>query len=142
MNIWNDDDHESLNDMLYDRYAKDNSAVWFVVIVTLALILVGGVVASLFIGEAKAHDWYEIECCDTRDCRPISGMKDGVAWSEIQDMGTHYLWTSAISGKTHKIPSGDPRVRSSRDGFFHGCEVTGDIPPDSHARCLYVPVMF
>ncbi len=88
---------------------------------------------------ATAHDWYERDCCDTTDCRPISGVKDGVPWSEITDMGNHYIWQSRVSNRTYEIPKilngfANPNIRPSRDGFFHGCEPGGET-----ARCIYAP---
>lgn len=128
----------------YDIYRRDNSAVVFkIVIVALLAFFIGLAVFAIFSPRpAVAHDWYEMSCCDTRDCRPISGIRNGEPWSEIADMGDYYLWRSSASGLSHKIPKLDERVRPSRDGFYHGCEISGDTKPDTWARCIYVPVLF
>jgi hypothetical protein len=71
---------------------------------------------------AQAHSWYDIDCCDTRDCRP------------------------AEAGEVTVVPDGfDVRVgtqfrhfartefRQSQDARFHICVTPATI------RCLYVP---
>ena len=99
------------------------------------------IASVIMVGQVKAHDWYDIECCDTLDCRPISGVKaDGTPWSEIEDHGSYYIWKT--ENGTHTMEKADPRIKPSRDGFYHGCEVTGDHAEDVYARCIYVPSMF
>lgn len=106
--------------------------------VMTAIIAVGIVWWS----KANAHSWYDASCCSSFDCRPISGIRNGEPWSEIADMGDHYLWKSSQSAATYIIPKSDERIKPSRDGFYHACEITGDQMTDFYARCLYVPVMF
>lgn len=92
-----------------------------------------------------AHDWYDSDCCDIDDCRPISGVDaQGRPWSEIEQTADGYVWTSSKTGQVYRfretetMVSGKPRIRPSRDGRYHGCE----NPRPPAALCLYVPQMF
>jgi hypothetical protein len=88
---------------------------------------------------AKAHDWYDRDCCSGFDCRPVSGVDtDGKPWSEIRQVEGGYEWTSSQSGKVHFFASDSPKVRPSRDGNYHACE----LPASQIAMCLYVPTFF
>lgn len=101
---------------------------------------------------AFSHDWYDDACCNDLDCRPISGTDaSGVQWSEIEQTAEGYRWTSSKTRAVHvfreadRMPSGEPRIRPSRDGRFHGCETEGSYglehaPP--FGICLYVPSFF
>lgn len=99
-------------------------------------------IMSFAVDLARSHSWYEPACCDTRDCRQISGVRGGEPWSEIVDHGDAYVWESSETGKTHIIPKSDERIRPSRDGFYHGCEITGEHIEDAYPQCIYVPVLF
>ena len=112
---------------------------------------------------AYPHEWYENFCCHEKDCRPISGIKNGIPWSEVEDMGDYYEWRSSTSGKVHIIQKNAQRqkctavaggnynydctpddvVRPSRDGFFHGCESMPEGPANSSTPyCIYAPLGF
>ena len=112
---------------------------------------------------SRSHDWYEKWCCHDQDCRPISGIRDGVPWSEIEDMGDHYEWRSTTSGKTHIIRKDATRpycipetagaynyncaprsvLLPSQDGFFHGCESMPNGPAQgSTPYCIFLPLSF
>ena len=93
---------------------------------------------SVFVPSSKAHSFYSWECCNLQDCRPISGERDGIPWSEVRDMGDHYEWRSPKTKVTHKIPKSSDRVKPSQDGNYHGCE----LAYDRKFMCLYVPMMF
>lgn len=110
-----------------------------IIIYVVALFLV----LSFAIDLARSNDWYELDCCDTKDCLPISGIRNGEPWSEIEDHGEYLIWRSSETGMVHKIDrGGDVDIRPSRDGFYHGCEVTGESIVDAFPRCVYEPVMF
>lgn len=110
--------------------------------VAITAIIVG-LLLMLFATFAEGHSWYELECCDTRDCRPVSGIKPGgKPWSEIEDHGTYFVFKSSVTGVTHKIDKADADIRPSRDAFYHACEVTGESIVDSFVRCIYEPALF
>lgn len=102
--------------------------------ILLAFWLAGKILPS----KAEAHSWYSYDCCSGFDCRPISGEREGIPWSEVRDMGDHYEWRSPKTNVTHKIPKSSDRVRPSQDGNYHGCE----LAYDRKFMCLYVPMMF
>ena len=141
MKPWDDDDFDE-GVFLYDRFANDNTFPWLTFLAALAVLILGSALVLTFMERAAAHSWYDPACCSSFDCRPISGIKNGEPWSEISDMGDYYLWKSSQSAATYTIPKSDERIKPSQDGFYHGCEVTGDQMTDYYARCLYVPVMF
>lgn len=101
---------------------------------------------------ASSHSWYDQDCCTIDDCRPISGVDgSGQPWSEIEEVAGGYRWTSSKTGASHfiaaddRMANGNPRIRPSRDGHFHGCETNGSYGPEHSppvALCLYVPSMF
>lgn len=112
----------------------------------LAMVALAASIAMILAVTANAHDWYDGDCCNVDDCRPISGVDaQGRAWSEVDQTADGYVWTSAQTGQVYKfretdrMTTGAPRIRPSRDGFYHGCESRYG-PPAS--LCLYVPSMF
>ena len=111
----------------------------YIKIAVLTAIIAVGIV---WWSKASAHDWYDISCCSGHDCRPISGIRDGEPWSEIADMGDHYLWQSSQTGETHRIEKDFRNIKPSRDGFYHGCELKQIYAQGHRVQCLYVPVMF
>lgn len=83
-----------------------------------------------------AHSWYEPECCNKDDCKPVKLMsvKRGV-----------YSWRSWRKPEhILHIHIDDKRVRPSLDGQFHACEApyadasqkTGPSPVKIH--CVYI----
>lgn len=77
---------------------------------------------------AEGHEFYSYECCSDNDCGPLP---EG-AVTERRD-GYHVAPYRHIAGET-LVPYGDPRIKESPDGRFHGCEY-----PMGHLNCLYVP---
>lgn len=102
----------------------------YAIIAFLLLVLVASVV--------HAHAWYDAYCCNDEDCRPVSNAAEG--WSEVELNSIGYVWTSSRSGIRHVIPHGDDRIRPSRDGEFHACELPDAALGYEYARCLYVPL--
>lgn len=87
-----------------------------------------GVVAISLILPASAHEaptgWsYDQACCSNRDCQPEHG--------EVRATDNGWLVTS--TGET--VPYDDHRIKTSRDGDFHRCQVASR----ETLRCLYVP---
>lgn len=78
-----------------------------------------------------AHDapagWqYDLQCCQNRDCRPISS-----SW--VKEGPDGYVIT--IDNET--VPYRDARIKNSPDGMYHWCTVDGR--DDGRTICLYVP---
>jgi hypothetical protein len=93
----------------------------FVFIGALLIILV------LYNAVAKAHDWYEPQCCSGSDCKPVHD--DDVA--ERPD-GVHVRGWGVLSRT-------DPRIRTSRDDASHICETPGGILTSSRKLyCVYL----
>ena len=118
MKIHDDDDQDGFNDFLYDRYARDNSAIWYVVVVSVLVFAVVGLLATA----AMAHDFYSVECCNDQDCSPLP---DGAV--TITKDG--YVWKGEL------FPYGEKRIKYSPDGKYHGCE----LAYTKTKICLYVP---
>ena|SRR5210317_1010936 len=83
----------------------------------------------------KDH-WYDAQCCNFRDCRPVSDLATG--YNEVTEVQGGWLWKSSVSGKEHFFPHGSEKIKPSRDGEYHGCET-----PNVHLPlCLYIPMLF
>lgn len=83
---------------------------------------------AFFLTEARAHSWYDPECCSGKDCRPA---KDVV----VRDDGSIVITTE--DGISVIVPPSLPR-RQSHDNKWHVCPY-----PSSElvlrARCVYEP---
>lgn len=102
----------------------------------------------LTVTPALAHDWYDHDCCDTRDCAPIEDVHvervQGGYQVEIPP-GSHPM---AGLGVSEFVRFDDPRVRVSADDAYHACIVSSAAFMDPHdqqrttdwMRCLYVPL--
>lgn len=89
--------------------------------------LIGGLSAFLLIlamtRDADAHSWYDLVCCQDKDCGPALG-------AAYQSDGS--LLLEVAPGQSVKVPAGYP-VRPSRDGDYHVCIMLNQV------RCVYVP---
>jgi hypothetical protein len=78
---------------------------------------------------AKAHSWYELECCDTRDCEPIPADQVKVTPEGF------------ITPDGQLIPFASARVSADRD--YHWCKYqknsTAVIWPHEKRACFYAP---
>lgn len=79
---------------------------------------------------AVSHGWYDVDCCDTKDCAPAP---EGAVIPS--DKGYRVSMKSPITPNwvDELIPYGSDKIRFSRDEKFHVC-----IPYEA-VRCLYVP---
>lgn len=121
------------------------------VVIAFAICMQGEASGNVFKPRHNPLDpshWYDIECCDLDDCKPISGVKpNGEPWSEVTETPDGYRWQSSQSGEVYffpKIVEGAPnkRIRPSRDGFFHGCEsIVGHEDKHWVGHCLYIPLL-
>ena len=103
--------------------------------ILLAFWLLGKVLPS----KAEAHSWYDAKCCNTTDCRQVSGVDaNGIPWSEVEDLGDRYRWTSSKSGRVHIFLKGRDNVLPSRDANYHACETEYMSEP----LCIYPPLGF
>ena len=79
--------------------------------------------------EAYSHSWYELECCDTRDCEPL-------APDQVKVTPDGY-----ITPDGQLIKFGEARV--SADGDYHWCKYQKDstkvIWPLDKRACFYAP---
>jgi hypothetical protein len=99
-------------------------------VVTAMIILWAIVLAWLFsYHSARAHSWYELECCDTRDCEPL-------APDQVKVTPEGY-----ITPDGQLIRFGEARVSADKD--FHWCKYqknsTAVIWPLDKRACFYAP---
>lgn len=99
-------------------------AIWLVLLVLLLLWSAGK-------DSARAHDWYEQECCHDKDCRSaIEG--------EVVITKDGYYVTPARMTLAFK----DQRVRRSKDPADPNIHVCLDPQPygaPPRVRCIYTP---
>lgn len=99
--------------------------------IRLLLLALFFVLAILFAGLPRAHQWYEPNCCSGNDCEPVP---PGALVEEVRGG-----WRVAyVSPKLGPVEIFFPRAlkRDSRDGGFHAC-----VRPDTRTPiCIYVPV--
>lgn len=102
-------------------------ALMVVIAVTVALWF-----ATMPTNAQHLHDpqhpdhWYDLDCCDLRDCRPIDE-------SEVRITPEGYVWTNETG--SYVFPHDSTSLRWSRDGQYHGCE----IKSTGRKLCLYRP---
>lgn len=70
----------------------------------------------LLTSQARAHDWYPIECCSGMDCAPV----DGVRFTQPIEVGTLPQMVVTTKHGTAIIPKGFP-FRDSKDNRMHVC---------------------
>jgi len=86
-------------------------------------------------GPAEAHSWYDTECCNENDCKPVKllSIKNGV-----------YSWRSWRKPQhVLSIHIDDKRVRPALDGGFHACEApwadtSKQTPSPVRVHCVYI----
>jgi len=82
----------------------------------LCVIAAFGVVS--FVWSAKAHSWYPVACCDTRDCHPAStGDADAKEPDPVRVPGGWRLHDGIVIA--------DADAKPSPDGRFHVCRYGG-----------------
>ena len=85
------------------------------------------------ISHARAHSWYEPDCCSVDDCRPAKA-------GEVKETPQGYL----VQGK-YLIPYESPKVRQGKDSDLHIC--IAPVHPDVAFQkgevsvvCIYEPI--
>jgi hypothetical protein len=95
-----------------------------VVCLTLMMLVIYALITFVAVSRARAHSWYDQDCCHDRDCGPVS-MEDV---EELANGDWRYIPENKIFSKA------EGRVRPSHDGKFHVC-----LQP--HTRfpyCIYI----
>jgi len=116
---------------------------WAVAILTVVFVVVAAImVFAYFSGSAKAHEWYDKQCCSDRDCSPIK------TWTKYKQGG----WTvTTEKGMTAHVPEdwlflpNDVRnkygwiKKESKDTKSHAC-ISYEQPEDpmGYLNCLYI----
>lgn len=97
-----------------------------VALVNFLIVLMLLVTASY----AKAHSFYELECCDDRDCEPL-------APEQVKTTPEGY-----VTPDGQVIPFADARISPDRD--YHWCKYQRDstkvIWPMDKKACFYAPM--
>lgn len=75
---------------------------------------------------ASAHHWYDSECCNHQDCRPVSGA--------VEERPEGYF----VAEVGELVPHGSSKIKRSLDGDFHVCVYT-PAGGKQTVRCLYAP---
>lgn len=101
----------------------------------LFLLLLGGlllaamVMITILVPSARAHEWYDTECCSGDDCHPA-------APGDVVETPGGWLI------KSLKITVPFAAARISADDQFHLCQYNlgkGDLISSGGRACLYVP---
>jgi hypothetical protein len=76
---------------------------------------------------ARAHSWYDADCCSDHDCEPVSAVS--YVASDTQSLPvmvvTTNLGTKPVTPQT--------KIRQSKDSKMHACIYQGQL------LCLYLP---
>jgi hypothetical protein len=90
------------------------------------------IIALIFLTtSAVAHEWYDYDCCDTRDCYPLD---DTAELKELPGGKWQVKWKSPKTGLIIEGVVPARAVRNSQDHELHGCE----IPHTTTPRCIYI----
>ena len=84
-------------------------------------------VMSLAIADAKAHSWYDPDCCSDRDCEPVSS----IAFVASDPSAVPVMIVTTSFGTKPLTPQ--TKVRESKDSRMHACIYQGAL------LCLYMP---
>jgi hypothetical protein len=97
-----------------------------VIIVLWAVVVAIGLLL-FWMAPARAHDWYDIDCCSNDDCRPVKPGEVEV-WDDGECIGYRHIETGRLWCR------GKSRIRPSKDGGDHLCWPTWAEKPNS---CFY-----
>jgi hypothetical protein len=91
-------------------------------------VLVGLLMILGLVGYARAHSWYDQDCCHDNDCGPV-------LYSSFVASDPSSLPSRVVTTKfgTAVIPRDFKRIRPSQDGQEHACIIGGRL------ICLYQP---
>jgi hypothetical protein len=100
-------------------------------IVGMTLLLAPPAVPHTHIDAAgMAVDWYPLECCHNRDCRPVAAIQ----------RANNGLWMTTVDGFTVLIGPNQTR-RPSQDMRWHVCIGRSDVDPTTTSTivCVFEP---
>lgn len=99
---------------------------WLVLVLAAAALLL-----ALWFYPAKAHEWYDHDCCHAMDCSPVQST------AQVQLAGEKLptLVVTTIHGTAPMTQQ--TKVRPSKDNALHACITASDNGP--FLRCLYLP---
>lgn len=116
-------------------------------ILSLLAVTIGATIGlTVAWSDARAHEWYDPECCSDKDCAPLESKH-----VKITDSG--YVVT--VGPGEHPMIKHAPvsfvvpyhTARESPDGRYHACITEQHISPDGTAQfgasllCFYRPPM-
>ena len=78
-----------------------------------------------------AAHWYEVGCCDKRDCEPV---EPGAIRQTDKGYHVRYLTSRGFVAEGF-VPYGSSAIRPSRDQNEHACSTPARI------LCIYLPMM-
>jgi hypothetical protein len=92
-------------------------------------IVVAVLIASTLwmVVKARAHGWYDAECCSGHDCEPVSNVS-----FVASDPGTAPVMVVTTSLGTKPLTN-QTKIRESKDSRMHACIYQGAL------LCLYMP---
>lgn len=101
------------------------------------ICILGAAIVFLSPTPARAHSWYDSDCCSEDDCRELDP-------SEVKSDGKDgWIWTSKRSGMVWKFPAKageSKRLRTRMDEHFHGCEAP--LLDDRNSRAEWISYCF
>lgn len=124
-----------------DKQTKDEIKGWLMegLIIVLAAIAVGLLVAIAFIHPAKSHSFYDPECCSGKDCAPVTLMQK----HPEGDIMTSEHGTVLVR------PNSEFKRKVSPDGGFHVCmrrsypfKMKNDGSYEMEVICVYYPQLY
>jgi hypothetical protein len=119
---------------------EDDDARDLVGVVTFVVMMVGALfclVIALFASSARAHEWYQADCCSGIDCAPVDAaavVESPAGFVVTIRPGTHPMWPASKTENLVAVyPYRSSKVRPSRDENWHVCISSAGTP-----LCLYV----
>lgn len=117
----------------------------------LALILLSILVLVAASKLVNAHSWYDPECCDNRDCVPVTKVEYLGHATVYHTMQYGPITITNEEMRTQTQGGVQFSIRPSQDSKYHICVITympaiedwepgsGPQEVDKEVRCLYVP---
>lgn len=76
-----------------------------------------------------ADHWYDMSCCDRRDCEPV---ERGAITVTPTGFRAKYITSNGVIAEGD-LPFGVPGIRASKDGYEHACAI------GKRVVCIYIP---
>lgn len=108
------------------NHGKSDGSWLIVVLAALAVLLA-------FVAQARAHSWYDHDCCHEKDCSEVTNT------SQVQLTGEK-LPTLVVTTRFGTAPlTPQTKVRQSKDNNMHACILPGEMGSPPYLHCLYLP---